>query len=57
MFGLCFDYRVMNGGRGYFFVPGVDLGIIYSSFQVELMKAKLYVRVTREAVRGSRSNL
>lgn len=41
MTGLCFDFRVMDQDRGFFFVPGVDLGLVYSSFQVELMKAKL----------------
>lgn len=32
--GLCTDYRVMNASRGFFFVPAVDLGVVYSPFQV-----------------------
>jgi hypothetical protein len=43
MMGLCFDYRVMNSDKGFFFVPGVDLGIVYSPFQTAMMLAKLPV--------------
>eukprot|EP00756_Hemistasia_phaeocysticola_P002944 Hpha_TRINITY_DN11971_c0_g1::TRINITY_DN11971_c0_g1_i3::g.20651::m.20651 len=50
MFGLCFDYRVMANNRGYFFVPGVDLGIVYSPFQTELMKAKLPQPMHRDVI-------
>ncbi len=39
--GLCFDHRVMNSEKGFFFVPGVDLGITYSPFQTAMMCAKL----------------
>ena len=41
MMGLCFDHRVMNSEKGFFFVPGVDLGITYSPFQTAMMCAKL----------------
>merc|ERR550525_1413656 len=41
MMGLAFDYRVMASDRGFFFIPGVDLGLVYAPTQVELMKAKL----------------
>ena len=50
MMGLCFDYRVMNSERGYFFVPAVDLGIVYSAFQIELMKSKLPFWMHREVI-------
>jgi enoyl-CoA hydratase/carnithine racemase len=43
MMGLCFDYRIMNSEKGFFFVPGVDLGIVYSPFQTAMMMAKLPV--------------
>ena len=26
---------------GYFFIPAVDLGIVYSTFQIELLQAKV----------------
>ena len=32
--GLTFDYRIMNRDSGYFFMPAVDLGVVYSSFHV-----------------------
>jgi enoyl-CoA hydratase/carnithine racemase len=50
MLGLCFDYRVMNEDRGYFFIPAVDLGIVYSAFQIELMKSKLPMYMHREII-------
>ena len=50
MLGLCFDYRVMNSERGFFFVPGVSLGIVYSAFQVALMKAKLPQHMHRDVI-------
>ena len=50
MMGLCFDYRVMNQDKGYFFVPAVDLGVVYSSFQIELMKAKLPFWMHRDII-------
>jgi len=50
MMGLTFDFRVMNSGQGYFFIPGVDLGIVYSPFQTALFKAKLPQHMHRDVV-------
>lgn len=42
MLGLAFDLRVMPAdGRGLCFVPGIDIGLVYSVGMTELMKAKL----------------
>merc|ERR1712039_155861 len=42
MFGLTFDVRVMpSDGKGLFFVPGIDIGLVYSEGMTELMKAKM----------------
>merc|ERR1712136_290018 len=42
MFGLAFDKRVMVAdGKGLFFVPGIDIGLVYSKGTTELMKAKM----------------
>jgi len=42
MLGLAFDVRVApSGGRGLFFVPGIDIGLVYSAGMTALMKAKL----------------
>lgn len=42
MFGLAFDQRVMaSDGKGLFFVPGIDIGLVYSAGMTELMKAKM----------------
>merc|ERR1719359_2371103 len=42
MLGLAFDKRVMaEGGKGLFFVPGIDIGLVYSAGMTELMKAKM----------------
>ena len=54
MFGLCFDFRVMSKRPGYFFVPGVDLGIVYSQFQVELMKSVLPHYMHRDVISYNR---
>ena len=40
----------MNASRGYFFVPAVDLGIVYSGFQVELMKCMLPQHMHRDVI-------
>ena len=48
--GLAFDYRIMTSERGYFFVPGVDLGIVYSPLQTELMMAKLPPGMHRDVI-------
>ena len=50
MMGLTFDYRIMNQDKGYFFVPAVDLGVVYSSFQIELMKSKLPFWMHRDVI-------
>lgn len=50
MMGLTFDFRVMNSDQGYFFIPGVDLGIVYSPFQTALFKAKLPQSMHRDVV-------
>jgi len=42
MLALAFDVRVMaRDSQGLFFVPGVDIGLIYSRGMTELLKAKL----------------
>eukprot|EP00421_Protoceratium_reticulatum_P011651 CAMPEP_0168399686 /NCGR_PEP_ID=MMETSP0228-20121227/22214_1 /TAXON_ID=133427 /ORGANISM="Protoceratium reticulatum, Strain CCCM 535 (=CCMP 1889)" /LENGTH=245 /DNA_ID=CAMNT_0008413211 /DNA_START=47 /DNA_END=780 /DNA_ORIENTATION=+ len=50
MMGLCFDYRIMNAERGFFFVPGVDLGIVYSPFQTAMMCAKLPTSMHQDVI-------
>lgn len=50
MMGLAFDYRVMSSDRGFFFIPGVDLGLVYAPTQIELMKAKLPRALHREVI-------
>ena len=40
LFALCFDFRLM-AERGLFFLPAVDLGIVYSHGFVEIVKAKV----------------
>lgn len=42
MLGLAFDRRIMPyDGKGLFFVPGIDIGLVYSKGMTELMKAKM----------------
>jgi len=42
MLGLSFDKRVMPlDSKGLFFVPGIDIGLVYSAGMTELMKAKM----------------
>mmetsp|Transcript_106852 Transcript_106852/g.189896 ORF Transcript_106852/g.189896 Transcript_106852/m.189896 type:complete len:286 (+) Transcript_106852:24-881(+) len=42
MLGLAFDQRVMSSDSpGLFFVPGIDIGLVYSKGMTELMKAKM----------------
>jgi len=50
MLGLAFDYRVMNGEKGTFFIPGVDLGLVYSPGMTELMKAKTPVHMHNDMI-------
>ena len=40
MLALSFGYRAMNADRGWFFVPGIDLGLVYSPGMAALMQAK-----------------
>ena len=40
MLSLCFDDRVMHRDRGYFFVPGVNIGLVYTTGMTLLMTAK-----------------
>ena len=40
LLSLSFDYRYM-GERGFFFLPAVDLGIVYSHGMIELVKSKV----------------
>ncbi|CAJ1360192.1 unnamed protein product [Effrenium voratum] len=42
MLGLAFDKRLMpNDTKSLFFVPGIDIGLVYSAGMTELMKAKM----------------
>ena len=50
MLMLSFDYTIMNSQRGYCFVPGIDLGLVYSPGMSELMKAKLPIMLWRDFV-------
>ena len=36
--------------RGLFFIPGVDLGLVYAPMQTELMKAKLPQAMHRDVI-------
>jgi len=50
MMGLAFDYRVMSNDRGFFFIPGVDLGLVYSPLQTALMTTKLPKSMHRDVI-------
>mmetsp|Transcript_2543 Transcript_2543/g.5909 ORF Transcript_2543/g.5909 Transcript_2543/m.5909 type:complete len:289 (+) Transcript_2543:38-904(+) len=42
MLGLSFDKRLMVGdSKSLFFVPGIDIGLVYSAGMTELMKSKM----------------
>ena len=41
MLMLCCDFRIMNKDKGFVFVPGIDLGLVYSPGMSSLMAAKL----------------
>jgi len=42
MLGLAFDQRAMpSDGKSLMFVPGIDIGLVYSSGMTELMRAKV----------------
>lgn len=49
-FSCSFDYRCMSTDQGVFFIPGVDLGIVYAPFNIELMKAKMDAHLQREVI-------
>jgi len=51
MLGLAFDVRVMPcDGKGLFFVPGIDIGLVYSAGMTELMKAKMPQRLWNDVL-------
>lgn len=50
MLGLTFDYRVANHDRGYFFVPAIDIGLVYSPGMTALMKAKTAPSMYRDMI-------
>jgi enoyl-CoA hydratase/carnithine racemase len=50
MLGLSFDCRVMNADRGLFFVPAIDLGIVYTPGMTELLKEKTPPTMHRDVI-------
>jgi enoyl-CoA hydratase/carnithine racemase len=42
MLGLSFDVRVMSADHGYFFVPAIDLGLVYSPGKLTQLPASLH---------------
>ncbi|GBG31613.1 Enoyl-CoA hydratase, mitochondrial [Hondaea fermentalgiana] len=50
MLGLAFDYRIMNVEKGLFFVPAIDIGLVYSPGMTELMKAKTPVHMHNDMI-------
>jgi enoyl-CoA hydratase/carnithine racemase len=54
MWGLACDYRVMRSDRGIMFVPGVDIGAVYSPGMTELMRSKVPHRVVRDMMTFAR---
>lgn len=50
MLMLAFDVRVMNSERGFFFVPGIDLGLVYSPGMSALMASKLPHSIQRDVI-------
>merc|ERR1719197_1894758 len=50
MMGLAFDYRLMSTDRGFFFIPGVDIGLVYSPFQTAIMTTKLPASMHRDVI-------
>lgn len=57
MLALCVDVRLMSRGKGWFFVPGVDLGLVYSPFQLALMRAKLPAQLHTDVIVLNRRRL
>ena len=50
MLGLSFDVRVMSSDRGYFFVPAIDLGLVYSPGMTSLMMNKTPFSMHRDMI-------
>ena len=66
MLGLAFDFRVtvsdsqgwphltlcpgIQGPRGLFFVPGIDIGLVYSPGMTALMTAKTPYKIQRDLI-------
>ncbi|CAJ1375601.1 unnamed protein product [Effrenium voratum] len=50
MMGLALDFRIMSKESGFFFIPGVDLGLVYAPMQMALMKAKLPQSMHRDVI-------
>uniref|UniRef100_A0A7S3P9Z8 Uncharacterized protein n=1 Tax=Aplanochytrium stocchinoi TaxID=215587 RepID=A0A7S3P9Z8_9STRA len=50
MLGLSFDYRIMLDGNSWFFIPALDLGLVYSSGMTSLMKAKTAPHIHRDMI-------
>eukprot|EP00434_Breviolum_minutum_P011713 symbB.v1.2.010333.t1/scaffold671.1/size323421/14 len=50
MMGLALDFRIMSSDSGFFFIPGIDLGLVYAPMQMALMKAKLPQNMHRDVI-------
>eukprot|EP00924_Labyrinthula_sp_SR-Ha-C_P010653 snap_masked-scaffold_49-processed-gene-0.26-mRNA-1 protein AED:0.02 eAED:0.02 QI:0/-1/0/1/-1/1/1/0/272 len=50
MLALSFDYRLAIEGNSLFFIPGVDLNLVYSAGMTELIKAKTPVHMHRDVL-------
>merc|ERR1711924_190838 len=49
MLALACDYRVM-GEKGLFFIPAVELGLVYSPGMISLMQSKLSPNAQRDII-------
>ena len=50
MLMLAFDFRIMNAEKGFVFVPGIDLGLVYSPGMSSLMASKLPQQLHRDFI-------
>jgi enoyl-CoA hydratase/carnithine racemase len=50
MLMLAFDFRIMNAEKGFVFVPGIDLGIVYTPGMSALMASKLPQQLHRDFI-------